>query len=446
MFEQTQELVGRGHVGGVIASRIAAGAERGQGVHRRRDVQRFVVAAVHELQQLNGEFHVAQPAGAELDFAGPHPGGYQFLDTTAHRLHLGHEVLALTGRPHHRHQRVDVLCSELGVSGSRSRLQQGLELPGFGPPLVVGDMRLQGAHQLAVFTLGAQRRIDLEERLGGEPHHLTGHPRGDGQVGIGRAVGDEDDVDIADVVQFARTALAHGDHRKPGWVGVIAADRSARDGQRRGQRGVGQVGQVSTNGGERQHRFVLDRRRQIECGQHHQPVAVELPQRLRRRPCVRALFGDLREGGTHFLGGGQRHLAGQQVPGLRVGDDVVAERQRRAEHPEQPAAQATVLDQRAVEFVPAVVRRIGQSNHRPQRDVGVRGARQRPEQLDVGVGVPAQPVQIALGGRFDQPQPAHAGQLGALRRWFGHAHDGSAPAPRYGPPATAKGRPSARTV
>ena len=52
-------------------------------------MQRFVVAAVHELQQLNGEFDVAQPAGAQLDLAGPHPGGHQLLDATTHRLYSG---------------------------------------------------------------------------------------------------------------------------------------------------------------------------------------------------------------------------------------------------------------------------------------------------------------------------------------------------------------------
>ena len=165
VFEQPQELVGRGQVRGVVAADVAALAERGQRVDRRRHVQRFVVAAVHQLQQLHGELDVAQPAGAELDLAGPHPGGHQFLDAAAHRLHLGHEVLALARRPHHRHQRLDVLRAEFGVAGRGPRLHQRLELPGLGPPLVVGDVRLERAHQLAVLALGPQRRIDLEERV-----------------------------------------------------------------------------------------------------------------------------------------------------------------------------------------------------------------------------------------------------------------------------------------
>ena len=176
VFEQPQELVRRGHVGGVVAADVATRAKRGQRVDRRRDMQRLVVAAVHQLQQLHGELDVAQPAGAELELAGPHPGGHEFLDAPAHRLHLGHEVLTLARRPHHRHQRVDVLLAELGIAGGGPGLQQRLELPRLGPPLVVRDVRVQRAHQLAVLAFGPQRRVDLEEGVGGEPHHLAGHP------------------------------------------------------------------------------------------------------------------------------------------------------------------------------------------------------------------------------------------------------------------------------
>jgi hypothetical protein len=82
------------------------------------------------------------------------------------------------------------------------------------------------------------------------------------------------------------------------------------------------------------------------------------------------------------------------MPGVRVSDEVIPQCQRRAEHTEQPAPQTAVLDQRLVQFLPVAAQRVGQSHHRPQRDVGIGRARQRPQQLDVRVGVPAQPVQI----------------------------------------------------
>ena len=102
-------------------------------------------------------------------------------------------------------------------------------------------MGVQRAHQLAVLALGPQRGVDFEERVRGEPHHLARHPGGD-RVGL---LGDEDDVDVADVVQFARTALAHRDDGQP--RRRVAAHRLVRDRQRGAERGVGQIGQMLTD-------------------------------------------------------------------------------------------------------------------------------------------------------------------------------------------------------
>ncbi len=71
----TQEAVGVGKAGGVPASHIAAAGkcvERGQG---RGGTQLRVGPAVHQLEQLDGELHIAQPAGAELEVTvGVRPG------------------------------------------------------------------------------------------------------------------------------------------------------------------------------------------------------------------------------------------------------------------------------------------------------------------------------------------------------------------------------------
>jgi hypothetical protein len=145
-------------------------------------MQRFVMAPVHQLQQLNGELDVAQTAGAEFDLTGSHARRHVLDDPPAHRLHLGHEVLALARRPHHRHQRIDVLLAEFGVACRGPCLHQRLELPRLGPALVVGDVGVQRAHQLALFALGAQRGVHFEECVGGEPHHLAGHPGGGREI------------------------------------------------------------------------------------------------------------------------------------------------------------------------------------------------------------------------------------------------------------------------
>src|SRR5690606_33037149 len=62
-----------------------------------------------------------------------------------------------------------------------------------------------------------------------------------GLVGALARLGDEDDVDVADVVELARAALAHTDHGQPRVVGV-----HFRTGDREGrfERGGGEVGQL----------------------------------------------------------------------------------------------------------------------------------------------------------------------------------------------------------
>ncbi|SHV43374.1 Uncharacterised protein [Mycobacteroides abscessus subsp. abscessus] len=381
-------------------------------------MQRIVIAAVHELQQLDRELDVAEPTLAELQFARLHPRGHQLLDAAAHGLHVGHEILTVTSGPDHRHQRVDVLFAQFGIADGRAGLQKCLEFPGFGPALVVRDMRLQGADQLTGLALGPQRGVDLEEGLAGEPHHLAGDA---GRHRV-RRLGHEDDVDVADVIQFARTAFAHRDDREPG-TGLVAAHRPGGDDQCRPQRRIGQVGQVLPHRDVRQHRFVLDRRRDVQRRQHQDAVAVVGLQHMGNsggagRP---AQFGRQPLEVLEQLGAGrQRDLAVQQSPRERVRHQVITQRQRRAQHGEQPAAQRRVGHQQRAEFGPVALEGVRDPHHGAQGAVGVRGARQRPQQRDVRVGVPAEPVQIRPRRGRHQPEAPDAGLCGALRRGVGH--------------------------
>ena len=218
VLEQPEELIGGSEVGRVLTPDIAALAQCGQRVHRRGHVQRLVAATVHQLQQLHGELHVAQSAGAELDLAGADTGGHQLLYSPAHRLHFDHEVITFAGDPDHRHQRGQVALAEFRVTNCRPGFQQRLELPGLGPALVVGGVRFDCPDQLTAATLRPQPGIHREERRRGHPHHLAGHA-GAERVG---PLGDEDDVDVADVVQFAGTAFAHRNDRQPRWRPVTA--------------------------------------------------------------------------------------------------------------------------------------------------------------------------------------------------------------------------------
>jgi hypothetical protein len=77
-----------------------------------------------------------------------------------------------------------------------------------------------------------------------------------------------------------------------------------------------------------------------------------------------------------LLGGRQFDVAPQQMPCLRIGDQVISQSERRPEHGEQPAAQAAVAGQCRIELVPVVTERLDQPDHRAQCSVGIRCARQ----------------------------------------------------------------------
>lgn len=140
MLHGAQEAVGVVQLRGVHPSHVAALGEGAQGLQRGAAAQGGVAAAVHQLEELYGEFDVPQPAGAELELAVDPVGGDVVDDAAAHLLHVGNEVLAVRGLPDERRDGLDVLRAELGVAGHRPGLEQRLELPGLGPALVVREV------------------------------------------------------------------------------------------------------------------------------------------------------------------------------------------------------------------------------------------------------------------------------------------------------------------
>ena len=273
VLEQSQELIGRSEIRGVVASDVPARAQRRERVDGRRHVQRLVVAAVDQLQQLDRELDVAQSARAELELAGPDPGGHEFLDASAHRLDLGDEVLAFAGRPHHRHQRRHVLRAEFCVAHRRAGLQQRLELPRLGPPLVVRHMGFQRADQLAAACPPAAAPASTSKKASPANRIISpGQPGGD-RVGL---LADEDDVDVADVVQFARAALAHRDDGQPAAPRCRPCRRSwsRRSAPRRVRRRRGRRGAPRPSGTAATGSFSTVGARS-SAAKHQQPIAVE---------------------------------------------------------------------------------------------------------------------------------------------------------------------------
>ncbi len=208
----------------MVAAHVAAGGQRLERGQRVRAADRLVAAAVHQLEQLDGELHVPQAALAQLELAVRLGRRHVVLDAPAHRLGVLDEVLALDGSPDQRRDRLGVGPAHLAVAGDHARLEQGLELPGLGPALVVRQVAGHGAHQRALLALGTQRRVHRPQRgLAGRGRARLGHPGGQPRrhrqrLVLGHAVdglGDVDDVHVRDVVELAAAGLAHAEHREP---------------------------------------------------------------------------------------------------------------------------------------------------------------------------------------------------------------------------------------
>jgi len=335
--------------------------QRLQRAQRGRATHPVVVLAVHELQQLHRELDVAQPAGAQLDLPGGLLRGDGLLDAPPHRLDVVDEPGARAGRPDQRCDQVDEGLAQRGVARYRACLEQRLELPAAGPPPVVALVAGEGAHQRPGPALGAQRGVDREHRglgarLGAASHHRLGQPgrrahrRGfvSGSVGLGLGAGDEDDVDVADVVQLLAAALAHADH---GETDGCSATRQLLlcEPQRSRQRLLGQLGEPRADGVE------AHLRPQVEGAQHCQLAPVGGTQRVQvgRRADVGRLGID------------------EAPPVLGVADEMVAEGGARSEDGDEAPLENRVVRQRGQQRGPAGCRHALQ---RPQRQVGVRGA------------------------------------------------------------------------
>ena len=124
--------------------------------------------AMHELQELNGELDVAQAAGPKLELH-IHLVSWDVRGhSLAHALYRLDEVLPAGAIPHLGRQSLNVLSSKITISGQRPGLQQSLELPALGPPIVISQVRPERTHKGSILSFRAKIRVDLPEfRLNG---------------------------------------------------------------------------------------------------------------------------------------------------------------------------------------------------------------------------------------------------------------------------------------
>ena len=113
VLERAQERVGLVQRAPVLAADVPPARQLGERAQRGRRAHPLVAAAVHHLQQLDGELDVAQPPGPELELALGGRGRDVVEDAPAHRLDLLDEPLPLRGRPDQRTDQLGVLRAEL---------------------------------------------------------------------------------------------------------------------------------------------------------------------------------------------------------------------------------------------------------------------------------------------------------------------------------------------
>lgn len=331
-----QEAVRLVQPGRVLTAHVAARGQGPQGVQGGAAAQGGVGAAVHQLEELHGELHVAQAARAELELPVDLGRGDVLHHPAAHLLHVRHEVVPLGRLPDEGVQRVQVRLAERRVAGHRAGLEQGLELPGLGPALVVGDVAAEGAHEGAVAALGAEvgvHRPDgaLHGRLRADPHQVGGEFRGGPQClgfrGALRRFRHEDHVDVGDVVQFVAAALAHRDHREAAGGGVLGGGVLG-EGQGRAEGGGGQVGEFARGLGD--VRGAAD----VAGGDGEQAAAVGDAEGDRVGGLGQAAF-ELRDARVEVV----RFVRDQGVPVGGVAGEVVGEGGGGAEDAEEAVAE-----------------------------------------------------------------------------------------------------------
>ena len=444
VLQRAQEPVCRAQHRRIVPADIATGGERSQRVERRSRVEGGVGAPVDQLQQLHAELDVPQAPRPELELSAGLAVGDVCFHAPAHRLHVVDEVFPGRGLPDHRPDGGQVGLADFPIARDRTRLQQGLKLPGLGPPLVVVPVARHRPHERARLPLRPQRGVHRPKRAGGRGLATSGHDarrhRGPDAHGLflghaGRGLGDEDDVHIGDVVELASTGLAHRDdgeaNRVRGGPGLHPGDLVCRF-----QRRLGQVGE--RGGGPREF-FQRVGRGEIEGSDAQKSSPVKHPEGvLWAKPVGRIL--DLADDASDPLLDRAGFRFGDAAPMLGVADQMIAKGDGGPEDGEQslPADAGTTQLRDERRHLPVQRGRLGfpvgggaqslhQAHEAEQRQVGIGHLGQRLDR-SVGEGVVQWIDQTGEGGiaeqssrpiRLREPQTGEHG-LGAAGAGRGH--------------------------
>ncbi len=236
MLDAAQEGVGLDELGGCLCRHVPGGGERLQCLDSAACAQRGVAAAEDQLLRLGKELDLADAAASELHIVSQH------LDRAAAAMGVD---LALDRVDVVDRREVEMLAPDVGpksgdecladpdVSRHGMRLDHGGSLPVLADALVVELGRLHRHGQRCRTGIGPQAQVGAEDVSvdRGFGHQLHQQPRRPDEmarrllvvVDCRRVpVVEQDQVDIARIVELAGAELAHPEHGERGRIGVLA--------------------------------------------------------------------------------------------------------------------------------------------------------------------------------------------------------------------------------
>ena len=206
------------------------------------------MAPVHELEQLDRELDVADPAATALELTVIEAPALRLaFGPGLHRADLAHGVRPEDVRPHEWLGRIDERGAGAGIAGYRARLDQRLELPALRPLLPPRDVRVDAPGECSCPAFGSEVRVGAEDDPGRSRFgHDREHPARIAVGGFGRVrptrLVYEEHVDVRRVVQLDAAELAHPDDGE--------RDLRFRQLERRSEAGLREPRELAPDGGE----------------------------------------------------------------------------------------------------------------------------------------------------------------------------------------------------
>ena len=187
MLDLAQEAVGVVHDMPLLGAQAADLLEPGDRLERRDVADLGILAAMQQLEELDDELDVANPAaaGLDLDLGGAGRDG-ALLDPPLEGLDLGDLGGAEIAAIDKRLDRLEKGLAQREVAGDRAALDQRLPLPGAAAGHVIAERRVERPRQRPLLAVGPQPHVDA---IGDPQRRVVGQQADDVAAHAGKELG-----------------------------------------------------------------------------------------------------------------------------------------------------------------------------------------------------------------------------------------------------------------